>query len=84
MTPDLLLSLLRGLAAGATLAELRSATGLSRPSIHRLLRELEGLGLRVETARGRPVRVLDWGIIDPARIPAAGRISAPKMAPMVG
>ena len=63
-----LLTLLRALAAGSTVTELRAATGLSRSSIYRVLGELEGLGLRVELTQRRPVRVVDWGVINPNRL----------------
>lgn len=68
MAHESLLTLLRALAAGSTIAELRSATGLSRPSIYRVLREVEGLGVRIELAARQPVRVLHWGIIDPRQL----------------
>jgi len=63
-----LLNMLRALAAGSTITELRAATGLSRPSIYRVLGELESLGLRVELTQRRPVRVVDWGVINPNRL----------------
>lgn len=68
MAYESLLTLLRALAAGSTVAELRAATGLSRPSIYRVLRELGGLGVRIELTARQPVRVLDWGVINPARL----------------
>ena len=68
MAYESLLNMLRALAAGSTIAELRAATGLSRSSIYRVLGELEGLGLRVELTQRRPVRVVDWGVINPNRL----------------
>lgn len=68
MAYESLLNMLRALAAGSTITELRAATGLSRPSIYRVLGELESLGLRVELTQRRPVRVVDWGVINPNRL----------------
>lgn len=77
MAYESLLTLLRAIAAGSTITELRAATGLSRPSIYRVLREVGGLGVRVELAARRPVRVLDWGVIDPHRLLAAASPDTP-------
>lgn len=68
MAYESLLALLRALAAGSTITELRAATGLSRPSIYRVLRDLQGLGVRIALTPRRTVQVLDWGVIDPRRL----------------
>lgn len=76
------LAALRALARGATPADLRAATGLSRAGMYRLLADLRELGLVVAhrpegrgVDTGAPYQVLDWGVFDARRLrgPKAGR-----------
>lgn len=60
-------ALLRALAGGATLEELRAATGRSRPSVYRDMAALRELGVGVEI-EGGVYRVRDWGVFDPERV----------------
>lgn len=66
--PDTLRALLGALRDGATLAQLRAATGRSRATIHRDLAALRALGVRIEHPSGGGLAVTDWGIFDPRRL----------------
>lgn len=66
--PDTLRALLRALRGGATLAELRAATGRSRATVHRDLAALRALGVRIERDGAGRCAVTDWGVFAPERL----------------
>lgn len=67
--PVTLRALLVALREGANLAELRAATGLSRPSVYRNIAALRALGMRIERVPRAGFVVADWGVFNPGRLP---------------
>jgi predicted DNA-binding transcriptional regulator YafY len=66
-------SLLQGLRAGSTAAELQAASGRTRSALYRDLAALRALGVELAPRSRRaggdpPFRVLDWGPFNPDRL----------------